>query len=146
MRHKVKRIHFVGIGGSGMSGIAEVFCNLGYTVTGSDLSESPAVRRLRQMGIRIVLGHAAENIATADAVVVSSAVKSDNPEVSRARALHIPVVPRAMMLAELMRFKQGIAIAGTHGKTTTTSLVAAVLSEANLDPTCVIGGPPRSQP
>ena len=140
MRHKVKRIHFVGIGGSGMSGIAEVFCNLGYTVTGSDLSESPAVRRLRQMGIRIVLGHAAENIATADAVVVSSAVKPDNPEVVGARDAHIPVVPRAMMLAELMRFKQGIAIAGTHGKTTTTSLVSAVLGEAGLDPTYVIGG------
>jgi UDP-N-acetylmuramate--alanine ligase len=140
MRHKVKRIHFVGIGGSGMSGIAEVLSNLGYTVTGSDLSESPTVRRLRQMGIRIVLGHAAENVATADAVVVSTAVKADNPEVLRARESHIPVVPRAMMLAELMRFKQGIAIAGTHGKTTTTSLVSAVLGEAGLDPTCVIGG------
>jgi UDP-N-acetylmuramate--alanine ligase len=140
MRHKVKRIHFVGIGGSGMSGIAEVFANLGYTVTGSDLSENPAVRRLRQMGIRIMLGHEAANVATADAVVVSSAVKADNPEVMRARELHVPVVPRAMMLAELMRFKQGIAIAGTHGKTTTTSLVSAVLGEAGLDPTCVIGG------
>jgi UDP-N-acetylmuramate--alanine ligase len=140
MRHKVKRIHFVGIGGSGMSGIAEVFANLGYTVTGSDLSENPAVRRLRQMGIRIAIGHKSENVATADAVVVSTAVKPDNPEVLRARELHVPVVPRAMMLAELMRFKQGIAIAGTHGKTTTTSLVAAVLGEAGLDPTCVIGG------
>ncbi|MGZ5661319.1 MAG: UDP-N-acetylmuramate--L-alanine ligase [Usitatibacter sp.] len=140
MRHKVKRIHFVGIGGSGMSGIAEVFSNLGYTVSGSDLSESPAVRRLRQMGIRITIGHAAANVASADAVVVSTAVKPDNPEVLRAREARIPVVPRAMMLAELMRFKQGIAIAGTHGKTTTTSLVAAVLGEAGLDPTCVIGG------
>jgi UDP-N-acetylmuramate--alanine ligase len=140
MRHKVKRIHFVGIGGSGMSGIAEVLCNLGYTVTGSDISENPAVRRLRQMGIRIVIGHEAGNVATADAIVVSTAVKSDNPEVARARELHVPVVPRAMMLAELMRFKQGIAIAGTHGKTTTTSLVSAVLGEAGLDPTCVIGG------
>jgi len=140
MRHKVKRIHFVGIGGSGMSGIAEVLANLGYTVTGSDLAESGPVRRLRQMGIKVAIGHAAENIANADAVVVSSAVKPDNPEVARAREAHIPVVPRAMMLAELMRFKQGIAIAGTHGKTTTTSLVAAVLAEAGLDPTLVIGG------
>ena len=140
MRHKVKRIHFVGIGGSGMSGIAEVLSNLGYAVTGSDLAENAAVRRLRDLGIRILIGHAAANIADADAVVVSSAVKGDNPEVAAARAAHVPVVPRAMMLAELMRFKQGIAIAGTHGKTTTTSLVAAVLSEAGMDPTCVIGG------
>src|SRR5437868_12964239 len=140
MRHKVKRIHFVGIGGSGMSGIAEVLANLGYTVSGSDLSESAPVRRLRQMGIRIVIGHNADNVEAADAVVVSSAVKPDNPEVQRAREAHVPVVPRAMMLAELMRFKQGIAIAGTHGKTTTTSLVAAVLAEAGLDPTIVIGG------
>ena len=140
MRHKVKRIHFVGIGGSGMSGIAEVFANLGYTVTGSDLAENSAVRRLRELGIHIFTGHAAGNVAAADAVVVSSAVSADNPEVARARESHVPVVPRAMMLAELMRFKQGIAIAGTHGKTTTTSLVAAVLGEAGLDPTCVIGG------
>jgi UDP-N-acetylmuramate--alanine ligase len=140
MRHKVKRIHFVGIGGSGMSGIAEVLANLGYTVTGSDLAESPPVRRLRQMGIKVAIGHAAENVADADAVVVSTAVKPDNPEVLRAREARVPVVPRAMMLAELMRFKQGIAIAGTHGKTTTTSLVAAVLAEAGLDPTLVIGG------
>ena len=140
MRHKVKKIHFVGIGGSGMSGIAEVLANLGYTVSGSDLSESPAVRRLRQMGIRIQIGHAAANVEGADAVVVSTAVKADNPELVRAREAHVPVVPRAMMLAELMRFKQGIAIAGTHGKTTTTSLVAAVRAEAGLDPTCVIGG------
>jgi UDP-N-acetylmuramate--alanine ligase len=140
MRHKVKRIHFVGIGGSGMSGIAEVFANLGYTVTGSDIAENAAVRRLKQMQIRIVIGHAGENVATADAVVVSSAVTADNPEVVRAKEAHIPVVPRAMMLAELMRFKQGIAIAGTHGKTTTTSLVSAILGEAGLDPTVVIGG------
>ena len=140
MRHKVKRIHFVGIGGSGMSGIAEVFASLGYTVSGSDLAESAVVRRLRGLGIHVALGHSAGNIANADAVVVSSAVKPDNPEVVRAREARVPVVPRAMMLAELMRFKQGIAIAGTHGKTTTTSLVAAVLGEAGLDPTCVIGG------
>ena len=140
MRHKVKRIHFVGIGGSGMSGIAEVLADLGYTVTGSDLSESSVVRRLRAAGIKIVIGHAAGNVEKCDAVVVSSAVKADNPEVVRAREARIPVVPRAMMLAELMRFKQGIAIAGTHGKTTTTSLVAAVLAEAGLDPTIVIGG------
>jgi len=140
MRHKVKRIHFVGIGGSGMSGIAEVFHNLGYTVSGSDISEGGPIRRLRSLGVKIAIGHAADNVAQADAVVTSSAVKDDNPEVLRARELRVPVVPRAMMLAELMRFKQGIAIAGTHGKTTTTSLVAAVLGEAGLDPTCVIGG------
>ena len=140
MRHKVKRIHFVGIGGSGMSGIAEVLSNLGYTVTGSDISEGAVVKRLRSLGIRVVIGHAASNIEGADAVVVSTAVKPGNPEVVRAREEHVPVVPRAQMLAELMRFKQGIAIAGTHGKTTTTSLVAAVLSEAGMDPTCVIGG------
>jgi len=140
MRHKVKRIHFVGIGGSGMSGIAEVLANLGYTVSGSDLSENAAVRRLRQMGIRIVVGHKAENVEAADAVVVSSAVRPDNPEVLRARDAHIPVVPRALMLAELMRLKQGIAVAGTHGKTTTTSLIASVLAEGGLDPTFVIGG------
>jgi UDP-N-acetylmuramate--alanine ligase len=140
MKHKVKHIHFVGIGGSGMSGIAEVLASLGYVVTGTDIAEGAAVRRLREKGIRVSLGHAAGHIAGADAVVVSSAVKPDNPEVVAAREAHVPVVPRAMMLAELMRFKQGIAVAGTHGKTTTTSLVAAVLGEAGLDPTCVIGG------
>ncbi len=123
MRHKVHHIHFVGIGGSGMSGIAEVLASLDYTVTGSDIAESPVVRRLRERGIRVEIGHDASRIAGADAVVVSSAVKADNPEVVAAREARVPVVPRAMMLAELMRFKQGIAVAGTHGKTTTTSLV-----------------------
>ena len=140
MKHKVKRIHFVGIGGSGMSGIAEVLANLGYAVSGSDLAEGAAVKRLRGLGIRVSIGHAPGHIAGADAVVVSSAVTPDNPEVVAAREAHVPVVPRAMMLAELMRFKQGIAVAGTHGKTTTTSLIAAVMGEAGLDPTCVIGG------
>ncbi|MGE0355613.1 MAG: UDP-N-acetylmuramate--L-alanine ligase [Burkholderiales bacterium] len=140
MRHKVKRIHFVGIGGSGMSGIAEVLANLGYQVSGSDIAESAAVRRLRGLGIAVAIGHEAGHIAGADAVVTSSAVTRDNPEVVAARDAHVPVVPRAMMLAELMRFKQGIAVAGTHGKTTTTSLVAAALGEAGLDPTYVIGG------
>lgn len=140
MKHKVKTIHFVGIGGSGMSGIAEVLCNLGYKVTGSDLAASVATRRLESGGVFISIGHAAENVSQADAIVVSTAVKNDNPEVVAARARQIPVVPRAQMLAELMRIKQGIAIAGTHGKTTTTSLVASVLAEGGLDPTFVIGG------
>jgi len=140
MKHKVKHIHFVGIGGSGMSGIAEVLANLGYAVTGTDIAESAVVKRLRGLGIGVAIGHEARHIAGADAVVVSTAVRPDNPEVAAAREAHVPVVPRAMMLAELMRFKQGIAVAGTHGKTTTTSLVAAVLAEAGLDPTCVIGG------
>ncbi|PWB63004.1 MAG: UDP-N-acetylmuramate--L-alanine ligase [Betaproteobacteria bacterium] len=140
MKHKVRHIHFVGIGGSGMSGIAEVLANLDYTVTGSDIAESAVVRRLRGLGIAVSIGHEARHVAGADAVVTSSAVKADNPEVVAAREAHVPVVPRAMMLAELMRFKQGIAVAGTHGKTTTTSLVSAVLGEAGLDPTVVIGG------
>jgi UDP-N-acetylmuramate--alanine ligase len=140
MKHKVKHIHFVGIGGSGMSGIAEVMLNLGYVVSGSDLADNAATRRLAGLGARIVKGHDAANVAGADAVVTSTAVKGDNPEVTAARVRRIPVVPRAQMLAELMRLKQGIAIAGTHGKTTTTSLVASVLAEGGLDPTFVIGG------
>jgi UDP-N-acetylmuramate--alanine ligase len=140
MKHKVKNIHFVGIGGSGMSGIAEVLLNLGYTVSGSDLGSNAATQRLAELGAKVTLGHAADNVAGADAIVTSTAVKPDNPEVMAARAKHIPIVPRAMMLAELMRLKQGIAIAGTHGKTTTTSLVASVLAEGGLDPTFVIGG------
>ena len=140
MRHKVNRVHFVGIGGSGMSGIAEVLLNLGYNISGSDLSANAATRRLAGLGATVFVGHAAQNITRADAVVVSTAVKDDNPEVLAARENRIPVVPRALMLAELMRLKQGIAIAGTHGKTTTTSLVASVLAEGGLDPTFVIGG------
>ena len=140
MKHAVKRIHFVGIGGSGMSGIAEVLHNLGYTITGSDLSDGAVLKRLASLGIQTFVGHSASHVAAADAVVTSTAVKADNPEVIQARAMHIPIVPRALMLAELMRLKQGIAIAGTHGKTTTTSLVASVLAEAGLDPTFVIGG------
>jgi UDP-N-acetylmuramate--alanine ligase len=140
MKHKVKRIHFVGIGGAGMSGIAEVLANQGFEVSGSDLAASATTRRLAALGIRIAIGHAAENAAQADAVGVSTAVAETNPEVVMARARHVPVVPRAQMLAELMRIKQGIAIAGTHGKTTTTSLVASCLAEGGLDPTFVIGG------
>jgi UDP-N-acetylmuramate--alanine ligase len=140
MKHAIRHIHFIGVGGSGMSGIAEVLLNLGYTISGSDLSDSSTLRRLASLGIQTHVGHSAENVKGADAVVTSTAVKADNPEVLVARSRHIPVVPRAVMLAELMRMKQGIAIAGTHGKTTTTSLVASVLAEAGLDPTFVIGG------
>jgi UDP-N-acetylmuramate--alanine ligase len=140
MRHKVKHIHFVGIGGAGMSGIAEVLANQGYRITGSDLAQNAATDRLERLGAKIAVGHAPQNVAGADVVVVSTAVKSDNPEVIAARARRVPVVPRALMLAELMRLKRGIAIAGTHGKTTTTSLVASVLAEGGLDPTFVIGG------
>jgi UDP-N-acetylmuramate--alanine ligase len=140
MKHAVKHIHFVGIGGAGMSGIAEILHNLGYAVSGSDQSDSVTSRRLASLGIRVQVGHDAAHIAGAEAVVTSTAVKGDNPEVIAARAKRIPVVPRAVMLAELMRLKKGIAIAGTHGKTTTTSLVTSVLAEAGVDPTFVIGG------
>ena len=140
MKHAIRHIHFVGLGGAGMSGIAEVLFNLGYTISGSDLSDSVVLQRLARLGIQTCIGHAAQNIAGADAVVTSTAVQQDNPEVLAAREKRIPIVPRAVMLAELMRLKQGIAIAGTHGKTTTTSLVTSVLAEAGLDPTFVIGG------
>lgn len=140
MKHKVKRVHFVGIGGAGMSGIAEVLLTQGYRVTGSDIAHGAAIRRLTELGAGVHLGHAAANVAEADVVVVSAAVPADNPELVAARERGIPVVPRALMLAELMRLKQGIAVAGTHGKTTTTSLIASVLAEGGLDPTFVIGG------
>ena len=137
---KIQHIHFVGIGGIGMSGIAEVLLNLGYKVSGSDLKSSPVTHRLEQLGARVVLGHHAENIAGAEVVVASAAIPSDNPEVVAAAALHTPVIQRAEMLAELMRLKYGIAVAGMHGKTTTTSMVAAVLGAGGLDPTVVVGG------
>jgi UDP-N-acetylmuramate--alanine ligase len=137
---RIRNIHFVGIGGAGMAGIAEVLVNLGYAVSGSDLKLSSVTERLRSLGARVVEGHATENLGSADVVVVSSAVAADNPEIVAAHARRVPVVRRAEMLAELMRFRQGIAIAGTHGKTTTTSLIASVLAEAGLDPTFVIGG------
>ncbi len=140
MKHAIRHIHFVGIAGAGMSGIAEVLHNLGYTISGSDLADGTTLQRLAALGIQTYVGHGASNVAAADAVVTSTAVQADNPEVLAARARRIPVVPRALMLAELMRLKQGIAIAGTHGKTTTTSLVASVLAQAGLDPTFVIGG------
>lgn len=140
MKHAIRHIHFVGIGGSGMSGIAEILFNLGYQISGSDLSDSSVLQRLASMGIQTYVGHAASHVESADAVVTSTAVKPSNPEVLKAREMHIPIVPRALMLAELMRLKRGIAIAGTHGKTTTTSLVASVLAQAGLDPTFVIGG------
>lgn len=140
MKHAIRHIHFIGMGGAGMSGIAEVLHNLGYVISGSDLVDSPTLKRLAKLNIATYVGHDTGNLANVDVVVISSAVKADNPEVIAARKNNIPVVPRAVMLAELMRMKQGIAIAGTHGKTTTTSLVASVLAEAGLDPTFVIGG------
>ena len=140
MKHKVKRVHFVGIGGAGMSGIAEVLVTQGYRVSGSDLAASPVTERLARLGVAISAGHSASSVAGADAVVVSTAIAPDNPEIVAAREHGIPIVPRALMLAELMRLKQGIAVAGTHGKTTTTSLIASVLAEGGLDPTFVIGG------
>jgi UDP-N-acetylmuramate--alanine ligase len=140
MKHILHQIHFVGIGGAGMSGIAEVLLNLGYKVSGSDIAESSSTKRLRECGAEIHIGHNEKNVGSAEAVVISTAVTGDNPEVLAARAARIPIVPRAVMLGELMRLKQGIAIAGTHGKTTTTSLLASVLAEGGLDPTFVIGG------
>src|SRR5688500_702215 len=140
MKHAVKHIHFVGIGGSGMSGIAEVLLTLGYQVSGSDVTSTATTRRLAKLNAIVSHGHRAQNVNGADAVVVSTAVTDDNPEVQEARTKRIPIVPRAVMLAELMRLKQGIAIAGTHGKTTTTSLVASVLAAGGFDPTFVIGG------
>jgi UDP-N-acetylmuramate--alanine ligase len=140
MKHAIRHIHFVGIGGAGMNGIAEVLLNQGYRISGSDLADSATTRRLTELGATIHIGHDAAHIAGADAIVTSTAVKADNPEVVAAHAKLLPVVPRAVMLAELMRMKKGVAIAGTHGKTTTTSLVASVLAAAGLDPTFVIGG------
>jgi UDP-N-acetylmuramate--alanine ligase len=140
LAQRIKRIHFVGIGGSGMGGIAEVLINLGYEVSGSDLADNAVTRRLEGLGATIHQGHAAELVDGASVVVISSAVKDDNPEVVAAREQRIPVIPRAEMLAELMRFRESIAVAGTHGKTTTTSLLASILAEGGLDPTFVIGG------
>ncbi|MFN8848662.1 MAG: UDP-N-acetylmuramate--L-alanine ligase, partial [Inhella sp.] len=140
MKHAVKRIHFIGVGGAGMSGIAEILHNLGYQVSGSDQNASAVTERLAGLGLRIAIGHDAANLGDAQAVVVSTAIQPSNPELLAARAKPIPVVPRAVMLAELMRLKSGIAIAGTHGKTTTTSLVTSILVEAGIDPTFVIGG------
>ena len=137
---RIKRVHFVGIGGTGMNGIAEVLVNQGFNVSGSDLKESRVTGRLEKLGVRVFIGHDARHIDGVDVLVVSTAVPDSNPEVVAARELRIPVVPRAQMLAELMRFKRGIAVAGTHGKTTTTSLTASLLAEAGLDPTFVIGG------
>lgn len=139
-RGKVRKIHFVGIGGSGMNGIAELLLNQGYTITGSDIRENPATLRLKELGAKIYIGHHEENIKDVDVVVYSSAVKMDNPEIVKAKQLNIPIIPRGEMLAELMRFKYGIAVAGSHGKTTTTSMIGTILGLSGLDPTVVIGG------
>ena len=144
MYGKIKRIHFVGIGGIGMSGIAEVLLNMGYEISGSDIGQSSTVKRLKDLGANISIGHSAENVEGSGVVVISSAIRADNPEVLRANEINIPVIPRAEMLAELMRLRYGIAVAGSHGKTTTTSMVAAVLSYGQLDPTIVVGGKVKS--
>ena len=137
---RVRHIHFIGIGGAGMCGIAEVLLNLGYHISGSDIANNSVTQRLQHLGVNVMQGHKAEHIHNADVLVTSTAIKDDNPEVMAAKQARIPIVPRAQMLAEIMRFRYGIAIAGTHGKTTTTSLVASVLAEGELDPTFVIGG------
>ena len=137
---RIKRIHFIGIGGTGMCGIAEVLSNQGYQISGSDISESPTVKRLRKMGIKVDIGHHAKQVDGCDVVVVSGAVSTSNPEIEAATAARTPIVRRAEMLAELMRFRHGIAVAGTHGKTTTTSLLATILGKAGKDPTFVVGG------
>ena len=141
---KTRRIHFIGIGGSGMSGIAEVLINQGYEVTGSDMAQSPVTKHLEKIGAKINFSHRRENIQDAQVVVTSTAIKANNVEVNAAKEMMIPVIPRAEMLAELMRMKHGIAVAGTHGKTTTTSLVATILAEGQLDPTVIIGGKLKS--
>ena len=140
MKNRVNKVHFIGIGGSGMSGIAEVLINLGYAVSGSDIADGPVAQRLRQAGAEVMIGHRSSNIEDTDVVVVSSAIDDSNPEIISAKSMGVPVIPRAEMLGELMRFQQGIAVAGTHGKTTTTSLVASILVAAGMDPTFVVGG------
>ncbi|MBQ7618103.1 MAG: UDP-N-acetylmuramate--L-alanine ligase, partial [Desulfovibrio sp.] len=140
MNKKIRQIHFVGIGGAGMSGIAEVLLNLGYEISGSDQQDSPMVRHLRSLGAKIAIGHSAENLPKVQVVVKSTAIRDDNPEIVEARRRNLAIIPRAEMLAELMRLRTGIAIAGTHGKTTTTSLTATIFDSAGLDPTVVIGG------